>query len=197
MSFSLIQIFLFFFSSLLIISALLLINTKNPVYSVLFLILVFCNSTGLLLLFNIEFISILLIIIYIGAITVLFLFVIMMLNIQTYKNPNFNYLITFFLLSGMLLFVFEEIILFVNSSSNIFNIYNEWISLLDQITNIETVGQIIYTYYFPLFLTVGIILLLALIGAVLLTLTKTTEKHVFKQISRDCNNSIFSVKLYN
>lgn len=120
-----------------------------------------------------------------------------MLNIQTYKNPNFNYLITFFLLSGMLLFVFEEIILFVNSSSNIFNIYNEWISLLDQITNIETVGQIIYTYYFPLFLTVGIILLLALIGAVLLTLTKTTEKHVFKQISRDCNNSIFSVKLYN
>lgn len=96
MSSPIIQIFLFFFSSLLIISALLLINTKNPVYSVLFLILIFCNSTGLLLLFNIEFISILLIIIYIGAITVLFLFVIMMLNIQTYKNPSFNYLITFF-----------------------------------------------------------------------------------------------------
>ena len=194
MSFSLIQIFLLFFSSLLIISALLLINTKNPVYSVLFLILVFCNSTGLLLLFNIEFISILLIIIYIGAITVLFLFVIMMLNIQTYKNPNFNYLITFFFLSGMLLFVFEEIILFVNPSSNIFNIYNEWILLLDQITNIETVGQVMYTYYFPLFLTVGIILLLALIGAVLLTLTEKKTKHVFKQVSRDCSNSIFSVK---
>jgi len=194
MSFSLIQIFLLFFSSLLIISALLLINTKNPVYSVLFLILVFCNSTGLLLLFNIEFISILLIIIYIGAITVLFLFVIMMLNIQTYKNPNFNYLITFFFLSGMLLFVFEEIILFVNPNSSIFNIYNEWILLLDQITNIETVGQVMYTYYFPLFLTVGIILLLALIGAVLLTLTEKKTNHVFKQVSRDCNNSIFSVR---
>ena len=146
------------------------------------------------MLFNIEFISLLLIIIYIGAITVLFLFVIMMLNIQTYKNVNFHYLIIFFLLSGVLLLIFEEIVLFMNPNSSTVNIYNEWIFLLDQITNIETVGQILYTYYFPLFLIVGIILLLALIGAVFLTLTEQKTNSSFKQISRDCNNSIFSVK---
>lgn len=197
MSLPLIETFLFFFSNLLIISALLVINTRNPVYSILFLILVFCNSTGLLLLFNIEFISILLIIIYIGAITVLFLFVVMMLNIQTYQNSNFNYFLTFLFLSAMLFFVFEEIILFVNPNNSIQNSYNEWVLLLDQITNIETVGQVMYTYYFPIFLISGIILLLALIGAVLLTLVNKKTQPIFKQVSRDYKNSIFLVSEKN
>ena len=193
MSSSLIQIFLFFFSSFLIISALLLINTKNPVYSVLFLILVFCNSTGLLLLFNIEFIAILLIIIYIGAITVLFLFVIMMLNIRIETNPNLNYIITFFFLSGSLFFIFDKVILFISPNSTPYS-YNEWVVLLDTLTNIETIGQVLYTYYSPIFLVVGLILLLALIGAVLLTLQTKQKEHIFKQISRNCNNSIFTIR---
>lgn len=184
--------FFFFFFSIIVISSLLAINTKNTVYSVLFLILVFCNSTGLLLVFNIEFISIMLIIIYVGAIAVLFLFVIMMLDIKKNFYEKFNYSIICFLIG--LIFLCETFIS-VNIKNKIdIKSYNEWLISLDYITNTETIGQVLYTYYSIFFLISGIILLIALIGATSLTLQKMAVKHNFKQLSRTGTVSV--IKIY-
>lgn len=183
--------FFYFFSSLILILALLAINTKNTVYSVLFLILIFCNSTGLLLTFNIEFVSIMLIIIYVGAIAVLFLFIIMMLDIKKNIYEKFSYFLICLLIG--LIFLYETFISINIKNIASFQNYNEWYLYVDSITNIETVGQILYTYYSIFFLLSGIILLIALIGATILTLKKNIKQDSFKQLSRNNNFSIYKI----
>ena len=176
-------LFFFFFSSIAISSSILIIRSKNPIHSILFLILVFCNLTGLLLTSGIEFLSILLIIIYVGAIAVLFLFVIMMLDIQIFQkniNENFGYLPISLLISFIffieILYILNQIFLpynfFLNKNFYYLFSYNQWINSIDFIQNTETLGQILYTYYFFFFLLSGLILLIPLIGAVVLTLKK-------------------------
>jgi NADH-quinone oxidoreductase subunit J len=175
-------IFFFFFSSIALTSAIFVIYSTNTIYSAFFLILVFVNSTGLLLISEIEFISIMLIIIYVGAITVLFLFVIMMLDINVLidknNNNNFGYLPIIFLISFV--FFLETFVMFSKIFTTYYHLieqsffkndlfYNQVIYQLDNITNIETIGQILYSYYAFFFLAAGIILLIALIGAVTLT----------------------------
>ena len=205
-------IFFFFFSSIALTSAIFVIYSTNTIYSAFFLILTFINSTGLLLISEVEFISIMLIIIYVGAITVLFLFVIMMLdiNVSTEKNnnKNFGYIPIIFLISFV--FFLETFLMF----SKIFTSYHHLIekifcknsiilkkvlNQLDFITNTETIGHVLYTYYSFFFLTAGIILLIALIGAV--TLTKKNKKkeniltkNLYKQLSRDASKAIFNIK---
>jgi NADH:ubiquinone oxidoreductase subunit 6 (subunit J) len=89
----------YFFSFLLLLSSIFVFISKNPVHSVLFLILTFCNAAGILFLFNAEFLGLVFIIIYVGAIAVLFLFVVMMLNVKIYSSDEFYYL-PFILLGG-------------------------------------------------------------------------------------------------
>lgn len=201
-------IFFFFFSSIVLTSAIFVIYSTNTIYSVFFLILVFTNSTGLLLLSEIEFISIILIIIYVGAITILFLFVIMMLDINVLvkkiKNQNFGYIPIICLIS--FLFSLETFIMFSKNFTTYYHVisqsfynnsilYKIIITQVDSITNIETIGQILYNYYIVFFLIAGIILLIALIGAV--TLTKKKKKTLFinslyQQISRNSLKAIFN-----
>ena len=201
-------IFFFFFSSIVLTSAIFVIYSTNTIYSVFFLILVFTNSTGLLLLSEIEFISIILIIIYVGAITILFLFVIMMLDINVLvkkiKNQNFGYIPIICLIS--FLFSLETFIMFSKNFTTYYHVisqsfynnsilYRIIITQVDSITNIETIGQILYNYYIVFFLIAGIILLIALIGAV--TLTKKKKKTLFinslyQQISRNSLKAIFN-----
>ena len=176
-------IFFYTFSTVALTSAIFVIYSTNTVYSAFFLILVFTNSTGLLLISEVEFLSIMLIIIYVGAITVLFLFVIMMLDINIFidKNKiknNFGYLPIIFLIS--FIFFLETFIMFskiftsyshlINNSfftkkvntlfffrdsmKGNFEIFvdvkpflKNFINHLDIITNIETIGQILYSYY--------------------------------------------------
>ena len=185
--------FFLLFASIILISSLLVINTKNIIHSVLFLILVFCNSTGLLLIFNIEFLSIMLIIIYIGAITVLFLFVIMMLDIKQTKNNRFNY-ISICLFMGIS-FLIETFVSINFQNFQDINEYNNWIFYLDNIVNTETIGQVLYTYFSPFFLLAGIILLIALIGAIVLTIKdkKKIKQKTFRQLSRNYKNAIFLI----
>lgn len=208
-------IFFFFFSSIALTSAIFVIYSTNTIYSVFFLILVFTNSTGLLLISEVEFISIMLIIIYVGAITVLFLFVIMMLDINVLidknNNNNYGYLPIIFLISFV--FFLETFVMFSKIFTTYYHLieqsffkndlfYRQFINQLDTITNIETIGQILYSYYAFFFLAAGIILLIALIGAV--TLTKKEKKkqnfltkNLYKQLSRNSLQAVFNIKNKN
>ena len=153
--------FFFFFSSIALLSAIFVIYSINTIYSVFFLILVFINFTGLLLIFEMEFISIMLIIIYVGAITVLFLFIIMMLDIYLLINKkiNFGYIPIIILLT--LLFISETFIMLSNLFTSYHNnidpffikkhayfMYKYQTIFIDLITNAETLGQVLYTHYF-------------------------------------------------
>jgi NADH-quinone oxidoreductase subunit J len=196
------ELFLFyFFTALVLISATMVISVKNPVHSVLFLILAFISAAGLLFLLEIEFISLIFIVVYVGAIAVLFLFVVMMLDIKiTDLNRNF---LKYFPIGSFLGFAFLiEILLILinilefNSYEIGDNSYNIWINNIDFITNIEAIGQILYTYYFSYFLIAGIILLIAMVGAIVLTLTfnrKARAQSIYKQAARDYLNAIFLI----
>jgi NADH-quinone oxidoreductase subunit J len=195
---SLNMILFYLFSSILLLSAFMVITVENTVYSVLFLVLCFVMAASLLFLLETEFMSLIFIIIYVGAISVLFLFVIMMLNIKII-NPIKDILkyfpIGYFL--GVIFFVEILFIIFENYKYNpyannfLYNYNINWFNKIDSITDIEALGQILYTYYIPQFLISGSILLLAVIGSVILTLTykdidKKDEKKqdTFRQISR-------------
>lgn len=191
-----------FLSFLLIFSAILVISAQNPVHSVFFLVLVFLTSAFLLFLLEIEFISLLFILVYVGAIAVLFLFVVMMLDIKITKNEK-DFLI--YLPMGVFLagvFFLEVYLTFQENFVSLSpadgqTVYINWLSLVDNLSNVEVLGQILYTYYFFYFLIAGIILLVSMVGAIVLTLSFTQKaKHqfVFKQILREKKNSIYLIK---
>ena len=181
-------IFLFFIVSILIItSSLLVITSKNPIHSVLFLILVFFNTSILFLFSNAEFLAMVVLIVYIGAVAVLFLFVIMMLdiNITKLRQTFLNYLpigllVGFIILLELIYIVSQSKLNFTQKISiNNNNISNQ---MLD---NTKTIGNILYTDYFLLFQISGIILLVAMIGAIFLTIRKregAKKQNIYKQI---------------
>ena len=180
-------IFLFFIVSIIIItSSLLVILSKNPIHSVLFLILVFFNTSILFLFSNAEFLAMILLIVNIGAVAVLFLFVVMMLDINITKQRQtfFNYLPTgffigFIILMELIYVVSQSNVNFVKTNSSYINISNQILE------NTKIIGNILYTDYFLLFQLSGIILLVAMIGAIYLTLRKRKgikKQNIYKQI---------------
>jgi len=196
-----VEILLFYvFSSIALMSSVMVISARNPIHSILFLILVFCNAAGLLILLEVEFLAMLFLIVYVGAISVLFLFVIMMLNI---KLTEFNQNILRYLpIGGIIVFIFmievlsiidaDLIPLFINNSfysvKYILCDLNSvsWINTIEFITNSQALGNIIYTYYFALFILAGILLLVSMIGAIVLTLNKRTnarKQNIIAQLS--------------
>jgi NADH-quinone oxidoreductase subunit J len=187
------------FKFLLIISGFFVIHSKNPIHSIIFLILVFANAAALLLLLEFEFLAMVLLVVYIGAIAVLFLFVVMMLNVKSsdFNESIFNYLPIGFLI--VFLLTVELSLLIYNSFSYNFFVhfsYKEWISQLVILTNIETIGMLLYTYYFYLFLVSALVLLVAMVGAIVLTMShykSTKRQSIFIQVSR---NSFETIKNY-
>jgi NADH-quinone oxidoreductase subunit J len=219
-------ILFYLFSALVLVSSVIVVTAKNPVHSVLFLVLVFCNATGLLLLLEIEFIAIIFLVVYIGAIAVLFLFVVMMLNIRENAplfgmqstGEVFSYipvglLLVFVFLLEVFLVIQKDLgsFVFCGSSSlpsGLF--YTSWFSFIDGVSqgssNLETLGQVLYTYYFYFFLVAGLVLLVAVIGAVVLTLqiksnivvysssiSVVKRQLVSQQLSRDACRAVFLV----
>ena len=164
---------------LLCVCALLMCIANNPIESVLFLILIFCNSAILLFMYNSEFLALLFIIIYVGAIAILFLFVIMMLNIKN-QNLNFDKFHTF--LFGLILVIFTLDLIyysiitsfdnvFFNTESLFFEVSNiEIYGMVDTLNNIDVMGQVLFNFFLLCFLLVGLVLLIALIGSIILTL---------------------------
>jgi NADH-quinone oxidoreductase subunit J len=159
-------------------SSFFVISSRNPIHSVLSLISVFILSAILLLCLEVEFLALSFIIVYVGAIAILFLFVVMMLDIKIGDN-SLNFL-SYGPLGFLLSFIFIlEITFYVADFSPIFQLsvplstnyfWINWISEIDSLANVQAIGQLLYTYYFVLFLMAGFILFIAVIGSLMLTL---------------------------
>ena len=162
----------YIFSVVILISSLMVITSKNPVHSVLFLILSFFNGAGLFIILHAEFLAMILIIVYVGAVAVLFLFVVMMLDfkISLDKNNILQYLPIGFFVG--LVFISELMIVLINTKfdlSNIQILVNPMFKF-ENLTNTEAIGSILYTDYILYFQLSGVILLVAMIGSIVLTL---------------------------
>lgn len=191
-------ILFYIFSATIIISALMVIFSRDPINSVLFLIFSFVNAAGIFLLAGAEFLALILVIVYVGAVAVLFLFVIMMLdfNIENIKKETRKYL-PFGLFIGAILFL--EITLMIYTPeifSNEFKIIGK--SYISNQSNTEILGNLIYTDYFLQFQLAGFILLVAMIGAIVLTLRHrdyVRRQNISNQINRDSKSSIELVNI--
>ena len=191
------NIIFYLFSVLLVFSAFMVVVSQHPVFSLLFLVSSFVLSSFLLFLLECEFLALLFIIVYVGAIAVLFLFAIMMLEskLNDLSKNLMKYIPVGFIFGIVLLFPqLSEISKSFDKSSyyNSFylNKFQNWYDLIDSTTDIEAYGQVLYSYFVLQFLIAGLILLLVLIGVVYLTnrynvTDQTLDQAVFKQLSRE------------
>ena len=160
-------LFFYLFSTVLSLSALLVIISRNPVHSVIFLILTFFNAAGLFMLLGAEFLAMILVIVYVGAVMVLFLFVVMMLDVDfTELRKGFLQYLPIGALVGLVLLV--ELLLTVGGWTIPTDV--QPLAIMPEITNTQAIGNVLYTQYFHLFQLAGLILLVAMIGAIVLTL---------------------------
>nr|YP_011017781.1 NADH dehydrogenase subunit 6 [Pseudoceramium inkyui]WQF69627.1 NADH dehydrogenase subunit 6 [Pseudoceramium inkyui] len=192
------------FSILGLFSAFLVISLKNAVHSVLFLVSCFFNFACLLLLLGAEFFSFLLIIVYVGAIAVLFLFVIMMLNIKFVPALSTYYAIIPLGFIVTFIFLFNFVSVLDSTDLLRFCTYNiEWISWFNEKnvkSNTIVIGQVLYSYFVFLFLLAGLILLIAMIGAIVLTMhyKNSSKAQVIElQVVRSAKDSVKFIKLRN
>ena len=192
-------ILFFLFSSLAIISSIMVISLSNAVHSVLFLIFLFCNIISLLLFMEAEFLSLLFLIVYVGAIAVLFLFVVMMLNIKTkqLKNYYFSSLWPIGFVIGLVLFVQFLITIDINFiMAKITYKTFEWVHWTHEITNFsntKTIGLTLYTKYSLLFIVCSFLLLISMIGAIVLTIHQRAslkKQNLNQQLTRQFKKSI-------
>ncbi len=159
----------YLFAGVLVFSALMVITARNPVHSVLFLILGFFNAAGLFVLIGAEFIGMLLVIVYVGAVAVLFLFVVMMLDISfdELRKGAMQYVPLGLLAGGLLLLEFFT--LFANWHMAAAAPENLAAAVPQDMTNARALGGLIYTQYIFAFQLAGMVLLVAMIGAIVLT----------------------------
>jgi len=184
----------YLFSSVAVLSALMVISAKNPVHSVLFLILSFVNAAGLFVLLGAEFLAMILVVVYVGAVAVLFLFVVMMLDINFIKlREGFLQYLPFGALLGIVLVIELGILYLTDTSSNINSSLSSLDSSINELENTKMIGQILYTKYFYLFQICGIILLVAMIGSITLTLRE--KEGVKKQNINEQNNLDSSIAI--
>jgi NADH-quinone oxidoreductase subunit J len=164
--------FFYLFATVVIASAFMVIASRNPVQSVLFLILAFVNAAGLFLMMGAEFLAMILVIVYVGAVAVLFLFVVMMLDVD-FAELRQGFL-QYLPIGGLIGIVFLlELVLVVGTwviDPALIRSPAVPIPSPDQLTNTEALGQVLYTRYAYFFQAAGLILLVAMIGAIVLTL---------------------------
>ena len=174
------SVFFYLFATICCLSGLMVVSSRNPVHSVLFLILAFFNAAGLFILLNAEFLAMLLVVVYVGAVAVLFLFVVMMLDINYSElREGFQKYRSLGLFIGAVLLV-ELLATFFEYSGNIKSLPSP-----GDVHNTKALGKVIYTDYIYLFQLAGLILLVAMIGAIALTLRK--RMGVRKQVIADQN----------
>jgi len=161
----------YLFAFLLLFSGVMVITARNPVYSVLFLVMAFFNAAGLFVLLGAEFIAMILVIVYVGAVAVLFLFVVMMLDISfdNLRKGAMQYVPIGLLLGSVLLA--ELMVLFGTwkFAPSVSENLDAPTPDLQEVTNTEALGALIYTDYIYAFQAAGLILLVAMIGAIVLT----------------------------
>lgn len=188
------------FAFMVMASAAMVVVSRNPVYSVLFLILAFFNAAALFVLIGAEFIAMILVIVYVGAVAVLFLFVVMMLDINlTELREGFLKYLPVGALIGLVLLA--EILLGLGVIGNT----PTSLGALDKagpqvlaIDNTRAIGRVLYTQYFYLFQVAGLVLLVAMIGAIVLTLRTrpgVRRQRVSEQLYRPKDDAITVVKV--
>ena len=191
-----IDLLFYFFALLLVGSATVVVLSSQTVFSLLALILCFIVAALLLFLIECEFLGLIFIVIYVGAIAVLFLFAVMMLEVKL-VNLNSNKIkhipIGVFFSLGLLFPILYKISSHFTGHpyphTFYLNNYLNWYDLIDSISDVEVYGQVLYTYFVLQFLVAGLILLLVLVGAIYLTnnfnTTQRREQPIFKQLSRN------------
>ena len=185
----------YLFSTIIIASAIMVISSKNPVHSVLFLILAFFNGAGLFVLVGAEFLAMIMVVVYVGAVAVLFMFVVMMLNINFVElRQGFLQYLPVGILIGLILLVELIFVLTSQISQNqTLAVPSVPIPPINDIENTKAIGNVLYTKYVYLFQAAGMILLTAMIGAIVLTLRQrpgAKKQKIYRQVSRKREDSV-------
>ena len=185
-------IFFYTFSLIAVVSAIMVTVSRNTVHSVFFLILDFISVSCLFIMIGAEFLGMIMLIVYVGAVAVLFLFVVMMLNVVQQKNTLFEsssdgkHIPIGLLIS---LIIFFELIIVIGGSKYKPDLLNSIsLNISTEITNTHSLGYVLYTDYIHLFQLSGIILLVAMVGAIVLTFRRRSglkRQSYFRQISRE------------
>ena len=196
------SIFFYTFSLIAIVSAIMVTASKNTVHSVFFLILDFISISCLFIMIGAEFLGMIMLIVYVGAVAVLFLFVVMMLNVAQQKNQWFSseesskHIPVGLIISTL---IFVELIIVIGGwkyKPDLFNINNS--IEINNVSNTHSLGQVLYTDYIHIFQISGMILLVAMIGAIVLTFRKRvgvkTQSYI-KQISRERSDGVSVLKV--
>ena len=189
--------FFYFFSLIAIISAIMVIVSRNTVHAVFFLILDFISIACLFIMIGAEFLGMMMLIVYVGAVAVLFLFVVMMLNVAQQKNQWFGskdsskHIPVGLIISTL---IFFEIIIVIGGwkyKPDLFDINNSFGQT--DISNTHSLGQVLYTDYIHIFQISGMILLVAMVGAIVLTFRQRSgvkRQSYIKQISRERSHGV-------
>lgn len=193
-----VAVFFYVFAAILVASAFLVISARNPVHSVLFLILAFVNAAGLFMLLGAEFLSMILIVVYVGAVAVLFLFVVMMLDVDFAElKQGFSQYLPFGALIGVIVLI--ELTLVVSGFVITPVALHQAASPVAQgANNVLALGEVLYTQYFFLFQGAGFVLLTAMIGAIVLTLHHKPglrRQNIAEQNARTREDAIDIVKV--
>ena len=187
------SIFFYFFSTIAVFGSMMVIFSKNTVHSVFFLILNFITISCLFIMVGAEFLGMIMLIVYVGAVAVLFLFVVMMLDVSIPRiTKGFSEHLPFGLLIGIVIFL-ELIVVFGGLEYKESLITTPISNIDNNLSNTQSLGNIIYTEHIHLFQTSGMILLVAMIGAIVLTYRKkqgVKRQKVFNQITRERSESI-------
>jgi NADH-quinone oxidoreductase subunit J len=191
------SIFFYTFSFIAIVSAIMVTVSKNTVHSVFFLILDFISISCLFIMIGAEFLGMIMLIVYVGAVAVLFLFVVMMLNVAQQKNQWFSaresskHIPVGLIIS---LIIFFELIIVIGGWKFKPDLMNSLSLTIDKnITNTHSIGYVLYTDYIHIFQLSGMILLVAMIGAIVLTFRQRSgvkKQSYFSQISRERADSV-------
>ena len=190
-------IFFYIFSFIAIFSAIMVTVSKNTVHSVFFLILDFISISFLFIMIGAEFLGMIMLIVYVGAVAILFLFVVMMLNVAQQKNEWFSSEIkSTHIPIGLLvsLIIFFELIIVIGGWKHKPDLLNSIsLNISTEFTNTQSIGNVIYTDYIHVFQISGMILLVAMIGAIVLTFRQRSglkRQSYMKQISRERNEGV-------
>ena len=198
------SIFFYTFSIIAVISAIMVTVSKNTVHSVFFLILDFISISCLFIMIGAEFLGMIMLIVYVGAVAVLFLFVVMMLNVAQQKNQWFaSEASSRHIPVGLIIsvIIFFELIIVIGGwkyKPDLFDINNSLNNF--SISNTHSLGQVLYTDYIHVFQLSGMILLVAMIGAIVLTFRKRTgvkTQSYIKQISRERSEGVEVLEVEN
>ena len=196
--------FFYIFSLIAIVSAIMVTASKNTVHSVFFLILDFISISCLFILIGAEFLGMIMLIVYVGAVAVLFLFVVMMLNVAQQKNQWFGAVSgSKHIPAGMIvsLIIFFELLIVIGGWKLKPDLTNDFINLSTSgVTNTHSIGNVLYTDYIHLFQLSGMILLVAMIGAIVLTFRQRSglkRQSYISQISREKNDGVELVNVKN